>query len=159
MPEWSKQSPTGTVTWQQFLLRRDASLGATVGQMLKCHWWLCGGLMCTICCPCALLHGSQSRVLDTSEYVTLFHFNFRIYHFRILYQMESPRNHFWKPLKIYAERSLLFLIAWYSVFWKADKSKSYWNESINTLINYDFLYNRLGYRPNIVLLSYIFVFI
>ena len=32
----------------QFLLQWDISLGTLVGQMLKCQWWLHGGLMCTM---------------------------------------------------------------------------------------------------------------
>jgi hypothetical protein len=43
-----------THTWQWFLLHQDTSLGAMVGKMLKCEWWLCGGLMSTICYPCAV---------------------------------------------------------------------------------------------------------
>ena len=35
-----------TDTWHQFLLRQDKHHGATVGQMLKCQWWMGGGLMC-----------------------------------------------------------------------------------------------------------------
>lgn len=34
----------------RFLRRWDISLGAKVGgKTLKCHWWLCGSLVCTIC--------------------------------------------------------------------------------------------------------------
>jgi len=28
---------------------QDTNLAATMGEVLKCHWWLCGGLICIIC--------------------------------------------------------------------------------------------------------------
>ena len=43
-----------TVTEQWFLLHWGTSLGATVGQVLKCRWCLCGGLRFIFCHLCAL---------------------------------------------------------------------------------------------------------
>jgi hypothetical protein len=51
--------------WSPFLWNRDTAPGwqviynrfqceTTVTQMLKCQRWLCWGLMCTICYPCAM---------------------------------------------------------------------------------------------------------
>ena len=48
-------------TWHRFLLHRDTSHGATVGQMLRCHWWLRGGLVWTMCYP-YVLYSSKSEV-------------------------------------------------------------------------------------------------
>ena len=39
-----------TDTRHRFLMWWNTSLGVTVGQMLICQWWPCGGLVCTICC-------------------------------------------------------------------------------------------------------------
>ena len=47
-----------TNIWHWFLLLRDrACVGATVGQVLKCQWWLCGGLMGIVCYSCFLHTG------------------------------------------------------------------------------------------------------
>ena len=43
-----------TDTWHQFFLHQDKHHCATVEQMLKCQWWMGGGLMCTICYPYAI---------------------------------------------------------------------------------------------------------
>ena len=43
-----------TNTCLQLPLHQDTSLGDTKGQMLKCQWWLHGGLVCTICYTCAM---------------------------------------------------------------------------------------------------------
>lgn len=43
-----------TDTSHRFLRSHHTSVGATVGQMLKCLWWLCWGLVCTICYPHAM---------------------------------------------------------------------------------------------------------
>lgn len=31
------------------ILHQDTSLGVVLGQMLKCQWWVCEGLMYNIC--------------------------------------------------------------------------------------------------------------
>lgn len=41
-----------TDKWNRLLLRWDLCHGVRVRQMLKCHWWLRWGLMCTICYTC-----------------------------------------------------------------------------------------------------------
>jgi hypothetical protein len=47
-----------TGSWGWFLLPRDrAGVSATVGQVHKCQWWLCGGLMGTICYSCFVYTG------------------------------------------------------------------------------------------------------
>jgi len=43
-----------TDIWQWFLLCQNTSLGAMVGQMLKCLWSVCGGWMCIICERCIM---------------------------------------------------------------------------------------------------------
>jgi hypothetical protein len=43
-----------TDTWHGFLSGQDICLGATVGYILQCEWWLGGGLMCTIYYWCAM---------------------------------------------------------------------------------------------------------
>lgn len=50
-------------TRYQFFLCQDASLDAMVEQMLiKCQWWLSGGLTYTICYHVPCTHGSQNKV-------------------------------------------------------------------------------------------------
>ena len=49
--------------WLQFLLRWDTSLCATVGQMLKCQWWLHGGL--GLVCTSVTVDTSSIRMLVT----------------------------------------------------------------------------------------------
>ena len=43
-----------TDTWHRFLVRWGANLDDNFGEMLKCQQWLRGGLMCTMCYPCAM---------------------------------------------------------------------------------------------------------
>ena len=45
---WSKLSAD---SWCGFLLHQNTSFGAAVVQELECQWWLCGGLVCTMCYP------------------------------------------------------------------------------------------------------------
>jgi len=51
-------------TWHRFLL----CWGATVGQMLKCQWWLLGGLVCTICYP-YVVYTSHSEYVSPRQSV------------------------------------------------------------------------------------------
>ena len=43
-----------TDTWHRLLLHRDRSVGATLGQTLKCQWSLRDGLLCAVCYSCVL---------------------------------------------------------------------------------------------------------
>jgi hypothetical protein len=43
-------------TWTVILLRQDTSVHAVVGQVLKCQWWVCVCMVCTICCTCNHLY-------------------------------------------------------------------------------------------------------
>lgn len=65
-PMSSKCHFLATDSSYQFLVRWDASLRATVGQMLKCRWCLCCSLS-AVCIP-----SSQYEVLDIIAFVTLF---------------------------------------------------------------------------------------
>jgi hypothetical protein len=41
-----------TDTWHRFILHRDTISIPTVGKMLKCHWRLRWGPVCSLYCPC-----------------------------------------------------------------------------------------------------------
>jgi hypothetical protein len=49
-------------TRYRFRLCWVGNLGAMVWQMLKCQCWLCGGLTCTLCDPCATYTHSEVRI-------------------------------------------------------------------------------------------------
>jgi hypothetical protein len=65
-PTWSK---INIDIWNRHLLRRYRSIGATEGQMLKCQWWLCGSLVCTICYQVPCSNGSKNEVLSITWFV------------------------------------------------------------------------------------------
>ena len=58
------------------VLYEDTSLGATVGQTLKCQWSLHGSLVCTMCCHYAIhIHQNQYTVPSLIWFVNLFFLN------------------------------------------------------------------------------------
>ena len=53
----------GPDTWHRFLLYQDTSLVDVVGHILKCLWWLYGGLMCAICYSLLYIHEVKMKFL------------------------------------------------------------------------------------------------
>lgn len=51
-----------TDTWHWCRLRWVGNFGAMVWQILKCQWWICGGVTCTKCYPCATYAYSKVRI-------------------------------------------------------------------------------------------------
>jgi hypothetical protein len=66
MQRWSTLSTPVWDTWHQFMVCWDTSLGATVGQMVKCEWWPHGCLMSTTCYDVPCMHWSWNTGLTTS---------------------------------------------------------------------------------------------
>jgi hypothetical protein len=60
-----------TDTWYWYLPHWEISVGAMAVKILKCHWWLNGGLMCTMCCHVPRTYLSH-KVIGIRLFVTLF---------------------------------------------------------------------------------------
>jgi len=68
--KWNKLStPRDT-----FHMRRDTSLGVIIGQVLtgKCQWWICRGLMSTICYPSAIYTWISEYILRHYVYISMY---------------------------------------------------------------------------------------
>ena len=54
-------------------------------QMLKCQWWVCGGLMWTVCYPCAMYATCKNKVLSIRVPIPLlFEISFYLHMFSTL---------------------------------------------------------------------------
>jgi hypothetical protein len=60
-----------TDMWHWFLQWQDTNLDATAGKIVKCQCSLHGGLMCTICYPCAMYISKSEKFLGICIFVTL----------------------------------------------------------------------------------------
>ena len=71
-----------TDTWNWCLLYLGTDLGATVGLILKCQWWLCGCLFAT---HVPLASWNEDLVLSIRVYVTLLFWKWYIYIYIYIY--------------------------------------------------------------------------
>jgi len=93
-----------TDTWHRFLPHWNTSLGATVGQMLKCQWLIWGGLTLTICYSSVCYIYIKVRMFLAAvclrpyffKVICIWGFQFEE-HKKKVYSVTNFTHYFWQP--------------------------------------------------------------